>query len=369
MALSVYKDHSFLIFNQDDKICKYDFATKTTYGWSGKKVNSLQTQLRNISINDLINACSDKNYGLFLQSIMKWEEKAGHKISNIGTILGCVPGYSNLEQYYSAGITNVSSNMTAVSFSDIPKGLRKICKENDICLQLKVYNSYKIHADIFNLATSERFNYLSFKNIVNYILVACDYNRIPYIDSFLEYNYQPRALFKYIDNLITYKACNMNIVKELLDYASMMSRISPKFDKYPRHFLTTHAIACRNYNRLNQQFQEDQFTARIDTSLEDEIDEYVFIYPKSIQDIKDEAVQQNNCVASYISRVISGDCHVMFMRYAATPNDSLVTLEIRDGYIVQAKQRFNDPITKEQQETIDKWNVKHQQSNILAQRG
>ena len=59
MALSVYKDHSFLIFNQDDKICKYDFATKTTYGWSGRKVNSLQTQLRNISIKELIDGESE----------------------------------------------------------------------------------------------------------------------------------------------------------------------------------------------------------------------------------------------------------------------------------------------------------------------
>ena len=301
---------------------------------------------------------------------MEWEVKGGSNISNIGTILDRIPLYSNLEQYYSAGITNISKNMYAIPFSDIPKGLKKICKENNICLQQNTYESYKKHADIFNFAASEQFTSLSFGTIVEYILAQHDYrNNDFYIDSFIRYNYQPKALLRYIDDLITYEACNLNIIREVLDYATMMSKISPKFDKYPRHFLTTHAIACRNYNRLKQQFQEDQFVARIDTTLEDKIDRYVFIYPKSIQDIKDEAVQQNNCVASYISRVISGDCHVMFMRYAATPNDSLVTLEIRDGYIVQAKQRFNDPITKEQQEAIDKWNVKHQQSNILTQRG
>ena len=370
MALSVYKDHSFLIFNQDDKICKYDFATKTTYGWSGRKVNSLQTQLRNISIKELIDACSDKNYGLFLQSIMKWEVKGGSNISNIGTILDRILLYSNLEQYYSAGITNISKNMYAIPFSDIPKGLKKLCKENNICLQQNTYKSYKKHADIFNFAASEQFTSLSFGTIVECLLAKHDYrNNDFYIDSFIRYNYQPKALLRYIDDLMTYEACSLNIIGEVLDYATMMSKISPKFDKYPRHFLTTHAIACRNYNRLNQQFQEDQFVARIDTTLEDKIDGYVFIYPKSSQDIKDEAVQQNNCVASYISDVISGRCHIMFMRYADTPNDSLVTLEVKDGHIVQAKQRFNDSITKEQQEAIDKWDVKHQQSNILTQKG
>lgn len=367
MALSVYKDRSFLIFERDGKTCKYDFSTKTTYGWSGKEVKSLQTQLCNISMEDLICACSDKNYGLFLQSIIKWE-KSKHNISNIGTILSCVYSYSNLEQYYGAGITNVSKDMNVVPFADIPKGLKKICKENNICLCQDVYQSYKKYADIFNFAASEQFTSLSFKDIVNDILTTRSYRNNTnelYIESFLKYNYQPKFLFRYIDNLMTYEACNRRIIAEILDYAIMMSKISPKFDKYPRHFLTTHAIACRNYNRLNQQFQEEQFTTRIDTSLEDEIDRYVFMYPKSVQDIKDEAVQQNNCVASYIKNVISGDCHIMFMRYATTPNNSLVTLEIRNGCIIQAKQRFNDPVTIKQQEAIDKWNMRHKQSKYI----
>ncbi len=36
----------------------------------------------------------------------------------------------------------------------------------------------------------------------------------------------------------------------------MMKTISPKYDKFPRNFLTTHRIACRNYNRLKKSFQK-----------------------------------------------------------------------------------------------------------------
>ena len=46
------------------------------------------------------------------------------------------------------------------------------------------------------------------------------------------------------------------------------------------------------------------------------------------------------------------------MRRKNEPDESLVTLEVRNNYIVQAKRRFNDPVTKEDREAIDKWNKK-----------
>lgn len=49
----------------------------------------------------------------------------------------------------------------------------------------------------------------------------------------------------------------------------------------------------------------------------------------------------------------------MFMRKKDNPSKSLVTLEIKNNRIVQAKQRFNDPVTEQQQQAIDKWNKRH----------
>ena len=71
-----------------------------------------------------------------------------------------------------------------------------------------------------------------------------------------------------------------------------------------------------------------------------------------------EAVAQNNCVASYIDKVIDGECHIMFLRKKSNPKESLVTIEIRNNHIVQARRRFNDPVTLEDLEVIDKWNKK-----------
>lgn len=146
------------------------------------------------------------------------------------------------------------------------------------------------------------------------------------------------------------------LLKELLDYATMMKRLSNKFDKYPKHFLTTHKIACRNYNRLKQEFIEEDFKNKINKDMEKTFGDYRFIYPNCTQDIKNEAVQQNNCVASYIQRVINGQCHILFLRYKDSPDKSLVTIEVRDNKIVQALQKYNHPLTSEQKEIVENWN-------------
>ena len=47
---------------------------------------------------------------------------------------------------------------------------------------------------------------------------------------------------------------------------------------------------------------------------------------------------------------------ILFLRYKDSPDKSLVTIEVRDNKIVQALQKYNHPLTKEQTEIVDKWN-------------
>ena len=159
---------------------------------------------------------------------------------------------------------------------------------------------------------------------------------------------------------MTYEALDNfhSVVGELLDYCNMMSKISPKYEKYPKNFLTTHKIATRNYNRLKEVFIEEDFKKVIDLKLEHTYDNYKIVYPKTTQDIKDEAVQQNHCVASYIQNVIDGKTHIVFLRDKENIERSLVTLEIKNYKVVQAKGKFNRDVTREEQSIINKYNEK-----------
>ena len=366
--MKIYKEKQFLIFDfEDGQTVKYDFATKTCIGKRGKPVNNLCNQLRGLTIDQLCNCCVDKQYGKFLEFVKRNGAEYGSEITNIGTILDRVPRFSKFEQIFSAGIDDIVSGDFKYGIGDIPKSLIKLCKTHNIRLSNWFLQFYKQNPDAYLLAYN--LDYISLTDVDIYNILN-SYERswnnrtwgYEYYSRFIrlinEYGYTAKALLTYIDYLKTFEAMEGmdSILRELEDYARMMKEISPKFDKYPRHFLTTHKIASRNYNRLKQKFEEDKFKLRINLDMEHTFGEYRFIYPKCTQDIKDESVQMNNCVSSYIKSVVDGKCDILFLRYKDSPDKSLVTIEVRDNKIVQALQKYNNPLTNEQREIVDKWN-------------
>jgi hypothetical protein len=297
-------------------------------------------------------------------------------ITNIGTILDRVPEYADMEQFYSAGFEDIinpdSRHKFPYKIGDIPKSLIKVARNNKVKISARDVRYWKENPDAHYIGYNLEYISLTDEDI-NKIWSAEEYSyRTGYLSYFNlligEYGYNAKALFLYIDTLMTFEAIEdmRYIVKELYDYARMMKTISPKYDRYPRNFLTTHKIACRNYNRLKKEYSEELFKMRINKDYEYTCGEYQFIYPDCVQDIRDEAVQQNNCVASYIERVLDGQCHIMFLRKKDSPDKSLVTLEIVNNKIIQAKRRFNDPVTSEDQEAIDKWNKKYAEKENAA---
>ena len=65
--MKVYKEKQFLSFELDDgKTVKYDFATKKAIGKRGKPVKNLCSQLKDLTINDVIDNCVDEKYAKFL---------------------------------------------------------------------------------------------------------------------------------------------------------------------------------------------------------------------------------------------------------------------------------------------------------------
>lgn len=356
----VYKEKQFLIFDYEDgRTVKYDFATKQSIGLKGKPVKDLKGQLTGFSLEDLIECCDDKNYASFLYFVVRKED---NYISNIGTILSRVPKYSMYEQYFSAGITNIASRLS-YKINEVPRSLLKICRQHGIKVSDELIRYFKHNTDANLIAFNLDYMSIGYQDVTTMLTreFCPDGDYTSYYNYLIdEYGYSPKALCTYVDDLVTYEAIGDVgfILRELYDYASMMNKISPKFDKYPRHFLTTHKIACRNYNRLRMVFEEQDFKKMINKSYECNIGDYCFIYPNSTKEIKEEAVKQNNCVASYIQRVIDGNCHIIFMRKKNEPEESLVTIEVRNNRIVQAKRRFNDPVTAEDQAVINKWNEK-----------
>ena len=346
ICIKVYKEKQFLIFDfEDGKTVKYDFATKTAIGKKGKPVKDLRSQLSGMTMRELIECCDDQKYAKFLRFV---QNKSYYNVYNIGTILSKVPYYSKYEQIFSAGFEDIiDSYCFSKTIHDIPKSLVRLAKTRQIKISDALCDYWKHNPDAHCIGYELDYISLTDEDIFKVWTskygyrggIETMYTYISHFNTLIDdYGYNPKSLFLYIDTLKTYEAIEdiSFIMRELYDYARMMRTISNKFDKYPRNFLTTHKIACRNYNRLKKEFSEELFKKRINLEYEFNVGDYKFIYPKSTQEIKDEAVQQNNCVASFIDSVIDGDCHI----------------------IVQAKRKFNDPVTEEDQKVIDAWNKK-----------
>lgn len=351
------KEKQFLIFSLDDgKEVKYDLSKDEVIGKSGKIVKNLCSQLRGETIEEVIDSFYDENYRTFLFTVYEITSKskgwyADKKYSNVGTLLKKINSYSHLEQYYAIGLRNFDKNIKH-ELNEVPKGLLKLVKEKDIKLNDTLINNYKANPNLYNNLLS--MDFMMFKPID---MLDQYYYRQWFVPLVETYNYKPQALCTYIDNIMTYEGIETynEVLNNLYDYTRMMNIISKKFDKYPRYLLSVHKIAIRNYNRLKQNFKEELFVARINKSLEFSYKNYKVIYPKSTQDIKDEAVSQQHCVASYIDKVIEGYTNILFLRKKDELDKSLITLEVKQGKIVQARGKFNREPNEEEQKIIEKY--------------
>lgn len=316
----------------------------------------------------MFDCCDDKQYAKFLRFIRN-AESYSHSIDNIGTILDRVSKYAHFEQIFSAGFEDIITDRCHFQYSinEIPKSLVKLCKKYSIKISNRTVKYYKENQDAHYIAYT--LDYFSLTPNDIYVIwnkedirwnngEVEDYSLFNKLVN--EYEYNAKDLWLYFDRIKTFEAIeDMDfLIRELYDYASLMRELSPKYDKYPKNFLTTHKIACRNYSRMKKEFSEELFRKRINKQYECSFGDYVFIYPKSTQDIKDESVQMSNCVSSYIDDVINGDCHILFLRKKNKPEESLVTIEVRNNRIVQARRRFNDDVTVEDQKAIDAFNKK-----------
>lgn len=352
----------------DSFVVKYDLSTGTYIGKSGHPVKNLNRYFCNMTVSDIIETFDDERYRNYLSFC--WNNiRRGH-ISNMGTFLQSVRKYANFEQVFSAGVTKVSKYFS-LPIRDVPKGLLDIIRSSDndgdrnrygyggLKLDDALVYFYKKDPDFARFVLTHEFTTLNTGGIIDMLGVR-EHNieNRNYWRLINQRGYDPEKLLLYLDDLHTYEALDWlsGTVKELEDYARMMNSITDKYEKFPRNFLTTHRIATRNYQRYQKEYEEELFLKRIDKSLEYADDTYKLIYPKTTQDIKEEGVRQNHCVASYIQSVLDGKCHIMFLRRKDELDKNLITVEIRDGVIVQSRGAYNRTPSREERGFIDHYN-------------
>lgn len=382
--VNITKDGKYLFFHRDDsKICKYDLSTGEVIGFRGKVVKSLSSQLKDLTVDKLIDITSDPVYKQFLEYV--YSRRPKHRAWLF--VSEALPEFMDYEQYFTSGFTNFDKRFRH-GYSEVSKGLMKFCNTLRLTLNNELFDSYNENPDAYNLLLNTKLtNYTDLEMIKammfgtpknNFHEVAVNpydltnrtnntthirrvdirgnksyFNRL--VD---DYRYNAKKLMLYIDQL-NLKQKRRTVCRDLFDYADMMNQLYDDFDKYPTNLLSAHKQAIKEYNKHQFDFDEDAYSKRNVLEYECEIDGFKFIYPRHVNEIQEEGRSQHNCVASYINRVLEEDCHIMFMRPVDDVTHSYITLEIRDNKIVQAMRKCNQPTSKEEREVIKKWNEKY----------
>ena len=109
-----------------------------------------------------------------------------------------------------------------------------------------------------------------------------------------------------------------------------------------------HEIEEQAYEKRKQKVQQ----------LEQVIDDYLIIAPKSLQEIVQEGNTLHHYVGgeSYLKQHAEGKTTILFLREKNHPNDPYFTLEYRNQKIVQIQGKYNrEQVPEEVNQAVKKW--------------
>lgn len=145
---------------------------------------------------------------------------------------------------------------------------------------------------------------------------------------------------------------------EYKDYLDMQIQFYGKVkEKYPPNFKTAHDVMTLKINTMKAIEVCENFgtQAKKIEALAYQKGLYCIVIPTNPQELAEEGVTLGHCVKSYISRVASGECHILFLRKTAAPRESLVTLQLSGKTICQAQGQSRRSVTAQERRFLTIW--------------
>ena len=174
---------------------------------------------------------------------------------------------------------------------------------------------------------------------------------------YLQENYTLSKLINYVVNETINQGYTSirNFLSELRDYLSMCKSLGVKPTLYSSYLKQTHDITSRNYQIKVESEKEEIFSDRYKDFKPYKTEDYIVIAPKETKDLQEEGSRLNHCVASYIKRVIDGQCLIYFLRKQDKQEESLITLEVKDNAIVQVRGSHNRKPSEEERKSLEQF--------------
>ena len=146
-----------------------------------------------------------------------------------------------------------------------------------------------------------------------------------------------------------------------LDYIRNLEKLEVPLNKktlFPENFDKAHDESVEKVKIVGNKGLNIRIKNRaIELSKNEYNDGIFFIRPaRDLQDLKNEAKQQNNCVyKNYSEDYAFGDTDIYFMRNNKQPQKSLITIEVKDNRIRQKERKNHSSLSEEQEKVLKLW--------------
>lgn len=175
-----------------------------------------------------------------------------------------------------------------------------------------------------------------------------------------EFKYDMRSLIHYLFNyLLPFEnLAYTDSLNELKDYYEMANKIGRNVKKYPKYLRSMHDIITANYNAYKKEYDELLFEKLRKPELEFEGKEFCIVIPNNSKDIIKEGTDLNHCIGSYIDKILKKEKYIFFLRRTEEKENSLITLELIDNTIINAKGSYNRVVTEDERNFLEAYSKK-----------
>lgn len=235
----------------------------------------------------------------------------------------------------------------------ISKAVLKIANKLDLSLD-SIFEAQRLWA-VDNSLTAESFKEVvdSRLNITSMVNIQKLYG-IPIEDTM---KYMQAAY----DHQCIEKNDALNIWSDYLRMAKVLNiDLKDKSRRFPLSMKKEHDVAMFAYREVEERIDKEVFAKQAEIN-EQEVGNYSYkdyfiVIPKTPEDVVNEATQQKNCLRSYVTRIKEGRTVVCFIRKKDEPDNSFVTVEVREKKIIQLKGYCNsNPRDKKLMEFVQHW--------------
>lgn len=196
--------------------------------------------------------------------------------------------------------------------------------------------------------------YADYVNIIEYLLTISKLNLFKLEKYFNQNNLDQENLIDYCDYLCFADALGLNLNDPQILYpVSFWPMHDQIMEEYYASDAEEEAEIMQNIKKIGRDLAINQY----------EDDKYIIYPAPSLEALIAEGKAQNNCVRTYAKAYAKNKTHIYFMRQKSNLTKSFVTIEEKNGQIIQARIKNNKEPDAKVLKIITNWSMMLKEKN------